>query len=150
MSSLNGILFCTTLTCLREVDINNVGSISQALYAKGNPDYDEVISSQIQALQVSTVSIMNCIGRILIGSYYLRHLLILHSRCVAFPRPHRRFYKELSPASTIVLHLHRLHPFPNITSERIYHRRYGSLVESQCTSWPGLRESFWVISDYDD
>lgn len=49
------------------VDINNVGSISQALYAHGNPDYDEVISSQIQALQVSTVSIMNCAGRILIG-----------------------------------------------------------------------------------
>jgi hypothetical protein len=47
--------------------INNVGSISQALYAKGNPNYDELESSQWQAAQVSTLSICNFAGRILIG-----------------------------------------------------------------------------------
>ncbi|KAJ6544286.1 major facilitator superfamily domain-containing protein [Mycena capillaripes] len=47
--------------------INNVGSMSQALFAKGNPNYDEVEASQWQATQVSTLSIMNFSGRIVIG-----------------------------------------------------------------------------------
>ncbi|KAJ7916308.1 major facilitator superfamily domain-containing protein [Mycena leptocephala] len=47
--------------------INNVGSMSQALFAKGNPAYDEVEASQWQAAQVSTISIMNFAGRIIIG-----------------------------------------------------------------------------------
>ncbi|KAH7916644.1 major facilitator superfamily domain-containing protein [Hygrophoropsis aurantiaca] len=47
--------------------INNVGSISQALYAKGNPSYDEIEASRWQATQVSIISIGNCAGRILIG-----------------------------------------------------------------------------------
>ncbi|PIL36479.1 hypothetical protein GSI_00168 [Ganoderma sinense ZZ0214-1] len=47
--------------------INNVGAISQALFAHNNPDYDEVKAMQWQATQVSTVSIMNCLGRITIG-----------------------------------------------------------------------------------
>lgn len=47
--------------------INNVGSISEALSAQGNPDYDEVEAARLQARQVSTVSITNCLGRILVG-----------------------------------------------------------------------------------
>ncbi|KAG1897612.1 major facilitator superfamily domain-containing protein [Suillus fuscotomentosus] len=47
--------------------INNVGSISQALYAKGNPNYDELEASRWQAAQVSTLSVCNFAGRILIG-----------------------------------------------------------------------------------
>ncbi|KAH8104557.1 MFS general substrate transporter [Cristinia sonorae] len=47
--------------------INNVGLIAQALLANGNPDYDNRQSAQLQALQVSTISVMNCSGRILIG-----------------------------------------------------------------------------------
>ncbi|KAH7927046.1 MFS general substrate transporter [Leucogyrophana mollusca] len=47
--------------------INNVGSISQALYAKGNPSYDELEASRWQATQVSILSVGNCAGRILIG-----------------------------------------------------------------------------------
>ncbi|KAJ7702436.1 major facilitator superfamily domain-containing protein [Mycena rosella] len=47
--------------------INNVGSMSQALFSKGNPAYDEVEASRWQATQVSTISIMNFSGRILIG-----------------------------------------------------------------------------------
>ncbi|KAF8839371.1 MFS general substrate transporter [Paxillus ammoniavirescens] len=48
--------------------INNVGSISQALYAKANPIYDALEASKWQASQVSTLSIGNFAGRILIGS----------------------------------------------------------------------------------
>ncbi|EIW81731.1 MFS general substrate transporter [Coniophora puteana RWD-64-598 SS2] len=47
--------------------INNVGSISQALYAKGNPTYDDLEAAKWQAAQVSTLSIGNFSGRVLIG-----------------------------------------------------------------------------------
>ncbi|KAF7368354.1 NmrA domain-containing protein [Mycena venus] len=47
--------------------INNVGSMSQALFAKGNLAYDEVEASRWQVTQVSTISIMNFAGRIIIG-----------------------------------------------------------------------------------
>ncbi|KAK7053757.1 NmrA domain-containing protein [Favolaschia claudopus] len=47
--------------------INNVGSMSQALFAQGNPEYDEIKAAQFQATQVSTISIMNFAGRIVIG-----------------------------------------------------------------------------------
>jgi len=48
--------------------INNVGSIAQALVAQGSPDHwDEERAAKIQAAQVSTISVMNCIGRIAIG-----------------------------------------------------------------------------------
>lgn len=53
-------------SCLR-ADINNVGAISQALFANNNPDYDEVQAAQWQAAQVSAVSITNCLGRIFLG-----------------------------------------------------------------------------------
>jgi len=42
--------------------INNVGAISQALLARGNADFDTVLSAQWQATQVSIISIANCIG----------------------------------------------------------------------------------------
>jgi hypothetical protein len=48
--------------------INNVGSVAQALYAQGNSTYDEEKAAQLQAVQVSTVSAMNCGGRIVIGT----------------------------------------------------------------------------------
>ncbi|KAJ3719285.1 major facilitator superfamily domain-containing protein [Lentinula raphanica] len=48
--------------------INNVGSMSQALYVYTHIDrYNEVDASQWQATQVSTISFMNFSGRILIG-----------------------------------------------------------------------------------
>ncbi|KAJ7039436.1 major facilitator superfamily domain-containing protein [Mycena alexandri] len=57
--------------------INNVGSMSQALFAKGNPAYDEVEASKWQATQVSTISIMNFSGRVIIGliSDYVKNRL---------------------------------------------------------------------------
>ena len=48
--------------------INNVGAISQALFAHDNPDFDTVLSAQWQARQVSLISIANCVGRIALGS----------------------------------------------------------------------------------
>lgn len=44
-----------------------MGSISQALFSKGNPDFDEVESAKWQSMQVSIISIANCLGRIFIG-----------------------------------------------------------------------------------
>jgi hypothetical protein len=58
-------------------DINNVGSISQALFAKDNPAYDEKTAVRWQATQVSTFSIANCLGRILIGIVCRSHLDLL-------------------------------------------------------------------------
>ncbi|OCH93252.1 MFS general substrate transporter [Obba rivulosa] len=68
-SSFFWMLFTITTLCAGTglMYINNVGLISQALFTKGNPDYDEAKSSQWQATQVSTISVMNCIGRISIG-----------------------------------------------------------------------------------
>jgi hypothetical protein len=53
------------------IDINNVGSMSQCLYAYNNPYYDDVVGSGWQAAQVSTISIMNFSGRIFIGTKLL-------------------------------------------------------------------------------
>ncbi|KAI0820729.1 MFS general substrate transporter [Trametes gibbosa] len=58
---------CSLLSGTGLMYINNVGAISQALFANNNPDYDEVKAAQWQATQVSTVSVMNCLGRIAIG-----------------------------------------------------------------------------------
>jgi len=48
-------------------DINNAGSIAQALLAHNNPAYDDVESSTWQAAQVSSLSLANFCGRVLIG-----------------------------------------------------------------------------------
>jgi hypothetical protein len=48
-------------------DINNVGSIAQALLAHDNPAYDEAESSAWQAAQVSAISLASFCGRIVVG-----------------------------------------------------------------------------------
>ena len=52
------------------LDINNVGSMSLALSAKDNPDYDKTVAARWQAAQVSSISIMNCSGRLLLGTRF--------------------------------------------------------------------------------
>ncbi|KAL0948954.1 hypothetical protein HGRIS_009059 [Hohenbuehelia grisea] len=47
--------------------INNVGSMSQALYAKANSPYDPLKAGEWQATQVSMISLNNFAGRIIIG-----------------------------------------------------------------------------------
>ncbi|KAK2459401.1 hypothetical protein APHAL10511_008588 [Amanita phalloides] len=47
--------------------INNVGSMSQALYAKETPIYDDIRAFKWQTTQVSVISVMNFAGRIFLG-----------------------------------------------------------------------------------
>jgi len=48
--------------------INNVGSMAQALFARGDPTFDTIESAQWQAAQVSITSIANCLGRVIFGT----------------------------------------------------------------------------------
>jgi MFS family permease len=57
----------TFITLTAVSDINNVGSIAQALLAHTNPTYDEAESAIWQAAQVSAISLASFSGRILIG-----------------------------------------------------------------------------------
>jgi len=52
------------------VDINNVGTISQVLYAHKNSEYDPIKASDWQGAQVSLISLMSFSGRILIGKFH--------------------------------------------------------------------------------
>lgn len=49
--------------------MNNVGLMARALVFKGNAASGEEESMKWQALQVSTLSIASCAGRILIGIF---------------------------------------------------------------------------------
>ncbi|KAL4067163.1 major facilitator superfamily domain-containing protein [Scleroderma yunnanense] len=65
--------------------INNVGSIVLALYAQSNPEYDHLEASKRQAAQVSTLSVGNFAGRIVMGltSDFMRtHLRISRAYCM--------------------------------------------------------------------
>ncbi|TFY80895.1 hypothetical protein EWM64_g3108 [Hericium alpestre] len=81
------LLFCTNmlLSGTGLMYINNVGTISQALFAKGNPDYNEVEAAVWQAAQVSIVSVANFVGRIFIGitaDFVKSHLRYPRSFCI--------------------------------------------------------------------
>jgi MFS family permease len=59
--------------------------MSQALYAKANPKYDEEVASRWQAMQVSSISVTNFLGRILIGlaaDVAKNHLHVPRSYCL--------------------------------------------------------------------
>lgn len=51
--------------------INNVGSVVLALANEGGirEDYDPAEVSRYQAVQVSTISIWNCLGRVAMGEF---------------------------------------------------------------------------------
>lgn len=91
------------------VDINNVGSISQALFAKDDPDYDEAVAARWQAAQVSAISITNFIGRILIGpDFFLLFLYATFNHKLApdyIDRNDIRLRQEPSSSAKIILHL---------------------------------------------
>jgi len=55
-----------------ELDINNVGSMSQVLYSHNANHYDDAKAAGWQTAQVSTFSLTNFLGRIFIG---IPHLL---------------------------------------------------------------------------
>lgn len=55
--------------------INNVGLMSRALVLKGGANPDEQEYMKWQTLQVSTMSIASCVGRIAIGIQFPVQLL---------------------------------------------------------------------------
>lgn len=73
------ILIITLLCGTGVMYINNVGSISHALYANSNPNYNEAEASEWQTSQVSTLSVCNFAGRVFIGlvSDFIRNRLDL-------------------------------------------------------------------------
>ena len=64
------------------IDINNVGSISQALYAKTHAVYDDVEASKWQAAQVSILSLGNFAGRVLIGEVCASLTCLILTNCI--------------------------------------------------------------------
>jgi hypothetical protein len=58
------------LSDLKIIDMNNVGTISQLLYAHQNSEYDKVKASGWQAAQVSLLSLMSFSGRFSIGKSF--------------------------------------------------------------------------------
>jgi len=65
------------------IDINNVGSISQALYAKTHSVYDDVEASKWQAAQVSLLSLGNFAGRVLIGKICVPLTCLVLINCIS-------------------------------------------------------------------
>lgn len=62
------------------VDINNVGSIVQALFAANGDGWDETAAAAAQAYQVSIISVCSSLGRLIIGTcavLYLSRVLTL-------------------------------------------------------------------------
>lgn len=55
------------LSNIKIIDMNNVGTMSQLLYAHQNSEYDKVKASGWQAAQVSLFSLMSFAGRFSIG-----------------------------------------------------------------------------------
>jgi hypothetical protein len=51
--------------------INNVGSMSQALYAYKTQDYDDIHAAKWQTVQVSTISVTSWAGRIILGAPFI-------------------------------------------------------------------------------
>lgn len=64
--------------------INNVGSMSQALYAYKTQDYDDIHAAKWQTVQVSTISVTSWAGRIILGAPFFllqSDKTIAHGRC---------------------------------------------------------------------
>lgn len=62
--------------------INNVGSMSQALYAYKTQDYDDIHAAKWQTVQVSTISVTSWAGRIILGAPFFYCSLIKQSLTV--------------------------------------------------------------------
>ena len=105
-----------------DTDINNVGSIALALYAQMNPEYDHVEASKWQAAQVSTLSIGNCAGRVVIGSTRRPSFLTIPT----FHRSDFGFHTHPSPHPPCLLPMHRvvaLHSLPDTRTQHFDRQR---------------------------
>ncbi|KAF4600466.1 MFS transporter superfamily protein [Pleurotus pulmonarius] len=116
--------------------INNVGVMSQALYAYNNTAYDDVKAQKWQAVQVSTISITNFAGRIIIG-------LISDITKVRFKLP--RSYCLVLVSSTLLASQYVATHIESIDSlwiaSGILGLGYGSmfsLFPAMCIEWFGL------------
>ena len=67
------------LSDMEIIDMNNVGTISQLLYAHQNSEYDKVKASGWQAAQVSLLSLMSFTGRFSIGKSIEKITLVCSS-----------------------------------------------------------------------
>jgi len=83
--------------------------MSLALSAKGDPSYDQSVAARWQAAQVSTLSIMNCSGRIFIGELLPASLELLSDNRTWLGRPYLGLREKLFRVSTFLLsHIGRL------------------------------------------
>ncbi|KAG5220178.1 MFS substrate transporter [Salix suchowensis] len=150
--------YLTNVGFLTSSDINNVGVMSQALYVYNNMAYDDVKAQKWQAVQVSTISITNFAGRIIIGALRLsRRLpdphfpsslgLISDITKVRFKLP--RSYCLILVSSTLLASQYVATHIESIDSlwiaSGILGLGYGSmfsLFPAMCIEWFGLRASF--------
>lgn len=149
--------YLTNVGFLSSLDINNVGVMSQALYAFNNTAYDDVKAQKWQAVQVSTISITNFAGRIIIGPLLLSHCLsdphflssvglISDITKVRFKLP--RSYCLILVSSTLLASQYVATHIESIDSlwiaSAILGLGYGSmfsLFPAMCIEWFGLRAS---------
>lgn len=120
-------------------DINNVGSISQALYAKGNPNYDELEASRWQAAQVSTLSVCNFAGRILIGSFICPSTSL--SSLISYTRINCGLDPNSPTSPSCILFLHRFNALCRLSIVCHQHQRRCTSLESNRATWARIRWS---------
>ena len=151
--------------------MNNVGTISQLLYAHQNSEYDKVKASGWQAAQVSLLSLMSFSGRFSIGksnskkSFYLGFLFIRFTFFFSFSHTGliSDFVKNTCnlPRSYLLVLIATLFFVSQLVSTRIAdvshlwitsslvglaHGSLYSLFPTVCLEWFGMRAYFIIIS----
>jgi len=130
-----------------DADINNVGSIALALYAQSNPEYDHLEASKWQVAQVSTLSLGNCAGRIVIGSVLLFRLFASKLKLY---RTNLRLYALPSSHSACILPVHRvfgIHNIPGVHTQYFERRR---VMDCNCVVGICLWKSVGIHAGYHD
>jgi hypothetical protein len=123
-----------------------VGLVAQSLYAKNIPVYDEVESFKFQTLQVSAVSVMNCVGRIFIGER-VWHSCTQTNKMVNFHRHIRGFCREQVGSAPGVLHSSSCHVFLHLSVSGNVYRGCEGAMEGQLVGRFLIRLLVWVIPD---
>ena len=138
---------CMVTTEEMDADINNVGSIALALYAQSNPEYDHVEASKWQVAQVSTLSLGNFAGRIVIGS-------ILHFPLFPFKlklyRTDFRLHALPSSHSPCILPVHRVFIIHNISGVHAQYFERQHVVDCNCVIGIFIWESVGIDAGYHD
>ena len=131
--------------------------MSQCLYAYNNPNYDDLVGSGWQAAQVSTISIMNFSGRILIGKHCSHYFYPLCSVCAGLVSDFTKskYGMPRSYCLVLVAVIFFISQIATASINDITHLwiasalvglAYGgafSLLPTVCLEWFGLRKS-WV------